>query len=472
MDKLNREIIRLSVPTIVSNITVPLLGICDTAISGHLGSELYLSAIAVGSVMLNVVFWIFGFLRGGTTGLTANALGKTIDREDGNNPEKKKAKKRTIEKFFSNGKNGEEHFVETSKVLYRALLIALGAGVVLIALQHPIFLFLNYVAGSGQEIEDFVENYFVIRIWGAPALLATMAISGWFVGMQTTFYPMLIAILMNLINIGASCALVFGAGYGFNGVAIGTLLSNWLGLLVSIACLLWFCRGRFPRCQLQLLMKGEWWKYFSVNGNLFLRSFFIICVTMGVTAAGARLGNLTLAINVIVMQFFQFFSFFMDGFAFSGEAMVGLRSGQGDYVMLKKCVNRLLQWTLVTALIFSAIYFSGTGTMASLLTDSKAVVDGVKALTICIGLIPLVSCWAFIYDGFYIGITDTFKMMVSTLLGSIAFFVIIFGPAPDTLANFNLDGNIVIWTGFLCYLLFRGFYLAMLWPSSLRKQFG
>ena len=440
MDFLNKEIIRLSLPTIVSNVTVPLLGICDTAISGHLGSELYLSAIAVGSVMLNVVFWIFGFLRGGTTGLTANALGANS-----------LAKSQDIDS--SN---------ETSKVLYRVLLIAVTAGSVLIILHHPIFLFLQLVSGSGPELRQFVEDYFIIRIWGSPALLATMAISGWFVGMQTTFYPMLISIVMNLINIGASCALVFGCGYGFNGVAIGTLISNWLGLLVSLACLLWFCKGRFPKCPWKLLAKGEWWRYFAVNGNLFLRSFFIICVTMGVTAAGAKLGNLTLAINVIVMQFFQFFSFFMDGFAFSGEAMVGLRAGQKDYKMLSDCVHRLLQWTLATGLIFSVVYFSGTPTISSWLTDNEPVVEGVTQLTFIIGLIPIVSCWAFIYDGFYIGVTDTYRMMISTLLGGSIFFAIIF--------LFTENGNIIIWTAFLSYLLVRGLYLAFMWKNTLTRN--
>lgn len=293
MDKLNREILRLSIPTIVSNITIPLLGICDTAISGHLGSELFLSAIAVGSVMLNVVFWIFGFLRGGTTGLTANALGAGAE-------------------------------IEISKVLYRAIIIALTAGIVLILLREPIFSGLWIVAGSGDEIKELVKEYFYIRIGGSPALLCVIAISGWFVGMQTTFYPMLIAIATNVINIVASYALVFIFGYGFKGVALGTLISNWIGLLLAIVCMIWFLRGKWISCSIKNIIHGEWWRYFSVNGNLFLRSFFIICVTMGVTAAGGRIGYLTLAVNIIVMQFFQFFSFFMDGFAYSGEAMIGL----------------------------------------------------------------------------------------------------------------------------------------------------
>lgn len=447
MDNLNREITRLSIPTIVSNVTIPLLGICDTAISGHLGSELFLSSIAVGSVMLNVVFWIFGFLRGGTTGLTANALGE-----------------------------GSRH--EISKVLYRALMIAFGAGLLLILFQTPIFKALWLITGSGNEIKNMVKDYFVIRIWGSPALLAIIAISGWFVGMQNTFYPMLIAILTNVINIIMSFMLVFIYDYGFNGVAIGTLIANWIGLAIAFGCMICFLKGKLLRCGWKNLIAGEWWRYFSVNANLFLRSLFIICVTMGVTAAGARIGNLALAVNVIVMQFFQFFSFFMDGFAYSGEAMIGLRAGERNFRMLEICVKRLLQWTLVTGVIFSLIYFLGLKGIAGLLTDSEIVIEGVTDLWLWIGLIPIVSCWAFIYDGFYIGITDTNKMMISSLIGASVFFAVLF-LLPQISIYFNKNSmdasygtnltQTAIWTSFLIYLLSRGVYLAIHWPFSLSR---
>ena len=437
MDKLNREILRLSLPTIVSNVTIPLLGICDTAISGHLGSELFLSAIAVGSVMMNVVFWIFGFLRGGTTGLTAIAL-------------------------------GAEKQSEISKVLYRALTIAFIAGVLLIIFQDLIFKGLWYVAGGSDEIKGYVKDYFMIRIWGSPALLAVIAISGWFVGMQTTFYPMLIAILTNVINIAVSYSLAFPLGYGFNGVAIGTFVSNWLGLLVAFACMIWFLKGKLLKCTFSNLIKGNWWRYFSVNGNLFLRSLFIICVTMGVTAAGARIGNLTLAVNIIVMQYFQFFSFFIDGFAYSGEALVGLRFGEKNFEMLGKSVRRLLQWTVGMALLFSIGYFLGLESITSLLTDSENVIQGVLKLSFWVVLIPIISCWSFIFDGFYVGITDTFKMMLSTLFGGIMFFTLI--GLNQLGIKLPIDGNEVIWTAFLSYLLIRGVFLSFMWKPTLLKS--
>lgn len=432
MDGLNKDIVRLSLPAIVSNVTVPLLGLCDTAISGHLGSELFLAAIAVGTVMLNVVFWMFGFLRGGTTGLTAIALGEGNDEE-------------------------------TLKVLYRGLTIAFGAGIGLIVLQEPIYKGLYIIAGSGSDVGNFVESYFRIRILGSPALLATMAISGWFVGMQSTFFPMIIAIGMNIINIVASFLFVYPFEIGFNGIAFGTLLSNWLGLGISILCLLIFRKGKTLRCRWKDVLKGHLWKYFSVNGNLFLRSFFIICVTMGVTAAGSQLGSLTLAVNLIGMQFFQFFSFFMDGFAFSGEAIIGLRAGEGNEKLLRKSVRRLLQWTFVTAFIFSFIYFLGTDLITYLLTDNEDVRAGVAGIWLYIALIPIISCWAFIFDGFYIGVTETGKMMFSTLFGGIIFFFIVFVNFGDDGLKIDVVNNNLIWIGFLSYLLIRGVYLASVW---------
>ncbi|MCH5223833.1 MAG: MATE family efflux transporter [Muribaculaceae bacterium] len=434
---IDKDIFRLSVPAIVSNITVPLLGLCDTAISGHLGSDLFLAAIAVGTVMLNVIFWMLGFLRGGTTGLTAIAYGTGSNQE-------------------------------IAKVLYRALFISLIGGTLLIALQKPLFSFLSLVASPDKEIIPLVRSYFDIRIWGSPAMLATMAISGWFVGMQTTLFPMIIAIGMNIANIIVSFLLAFPAGLGFEGVAWGTLISNWFGLLLSIGCMWWFRKGKPLPLIFSELLKGGLWKYFSVNGNLFLRSFFIICVTMGVTAAGARLGSRVLAINVIVMQFFQFFSFFMDGFAFSGEALIGRRLGEGNFQLLKKTSLRLVKWSLFTGLAFSFFYFFTTGKIASLLTDSIEIQEGVAQLVMIITLIPIVSCWAFIFDGFYVGLAETNKMMISTLLAAIAFFAIAFLKY-DNGIMLGTSSNLMIWAGFLSYLLIRGLYLGFMWPSTVKS---
>lgn len=420
-------------PAIVSNITVPLLGLCDTAISGHLGSDLYLAAIAVGSVMLNVVFWLFGFLRMGTTGLTATAFGA-----------------------------GDDSGVR--KVFTRAMLLAGCAGVALILAREPVMYALMKLIGAEPDVAGYVGRYFMIRIWGSPALLGVLAVSGWFVGMQSTAYPMVIAISVNIVNIAASFALVFWFGLGFEGVAWGTLVSNWVGLAIAMGCALRFSKGKRLWCGVrEAVSGGGMGRFFSVNSNLFFRSACIICVTLGVTAAGARLGAATLAINVVVMQFFQFFSFFMDGFAFSGEALVGRWWGAGDSVMVGKYVRALLWWTVGVALFFTVCYGLGSDGITSLLTDSESVRQGVKGMRAWIWSLPVVSAWAFIYDGFYVGVTDTRKMMMSTIVATIVFYIVAFVKLAEGRVVIEVDSNAAVWTAFLSYLFIRGAFLAIAW---------
>lgn len=433
----NRDILRLSVPAIVSNVTVPLLGLCDTAISGHLGSELYLAAIAVGSVMLNVVFWLFGFLRMGTTGLTANAFGASDS-------------------------------AGVRKVFTRAFLLGFLAGAALVALRSPLLKWLTLLVGAEPEVSALVESYFTIRIWGSPAMLAVMAVSGWFVGMQSTLWPMVIAVSVNVVNIAASFIFVYLSGLGFDGVAWGTLLSNWAGLAIALLCALRFMKGGRLWCPLrEALRGGGLGRFFSVSGNLFLRSACIIAVTLGVTAAGARLGALTLAVNVVVMQFFHFFSFFMDGFAFSAEALAGKWWGAGERSEMRRYVRALLWWTAGVSLLFMALYAAGCAPVAALLTDSEEVRRGVWEMRWWILAIPPVSAWAFIYDGFYVGVTATGKMMAATFAATVVFFLLAFLRVADGALMWGPQGNGALWAGFLAYLLIRGGALAILFRPTL-----
>lgn len=432
---------KLSVPAIVSNITVPLLGLCDTAISGHLGSELYLAAIAVGAMMLNVVFWLFGFLRMGTTGLTATAFGKKDDGEIG--------------KSFS-----------------RALVLACLLGCLLVLLRHPLLDLLLLLISPEEEVASLVKDYFLICIWEAPSMLATMAISGWFVGMQSTLWPMVIAISVNVINIIASVLLVFVFKMGFEGVATGTLIANWAGLLIALMAAKSFRKGKCLWSGWNGVLKGGGIrKFFTVNSNLFFRSFCIIAVSLGVTAGGARLGAMTLAVNAILMQFFTFFSFFMDGFAFSAEALTGRFSGAGDRHMTDKCVRLLLIWSLGVALLFTAAYTGGYGLVTSLLTDEESVREGVREMRYWIWLIPLSSVWAFIFDGFYVGITETGKMLLATMTATIVFFIVAFVRFGTTGIHIGTENNHMLWSAFVAYLFLRGVVLAILWRSESNKRF-
>ncbi len=432
---LNREILRLSVPAIVSNVTVPLLGLCDTAISGHLGSEIFLGAIAVGSLMINVLFRLFAFLRMGTTGLTASAFGASDAA--------------AMRDAFS-----------------RSLFLGLAIGFGMVIFQKALLSSMLWLVGADRQVSAVAAEYFNICIWMAPPQMAVMAISGWFVGMQSTLRAMIVAIAINVINIAASFVLVFPMAYGFRGVAVGTLAANWLGFLLALI-LAWRMapEGGLWCGWKRLFHGGGLSRFFSVNTDLFIRSAAIMAVTMAVTAYSARLGAVALAANAVMQQFFHFFSFFMDGYAFTGEALVGRYAGAKDDGMLRRSVKYLLWWSAGIALLFFLIYMVGWQPVTALLTDDMPVRKFVAEYHIWILLIPPVTVAAFIYDGFFIGVTRTRAMLVATLVASAVFFA---ATLPfvrgDSLAP--AFTNNLLWFSFLAYLLVRGGSLAAVWHFS------
>ena len=423
--KINREILRLSIPAIVSNITVPLLGLTDTAIAGHLDADLFIGAIAVGSMMLNVTFWLFGFLRMGTTGLTAQAYG-------GND-------RRRLREIFS-----------------RSFSLGLSIGTVLLSLYVPLREMLLVAISPDPGVRTLASEYYTVCIFSAPAMLATTAIQGWLFGMQTTMLPMVISISVNIINIATSLILVFILKTGFIGIAYGTLTANWVGVFLALVIAKRKAHGRLW-CGIGNIISGEDLKrFFSVNSDIFFRSGCIMAVSLTTTAVGARLGELTLATNAVMMQFFHFFSFFMDGFAFTAEALTGRFAGAGDLLMLKRSRNALLVWSASMAMFFFMAYALFSPYIVSLITDSPTVRENAGSYRLWLSLIPPLTVAAFIYDGFFIGLTATRRMLVATLLSASAFFMICFLHAD----GIHLPDNNGLWTSFLVYLLLRGMLLA------------
>ena len=426
--KLNKEILRLSIPAIISNITVPILGLSDTTISGHLGSELYIGAIAVGTMMFNVVFWLFGFLRMGTTGLTAQAYGARDNDE-------------------------------CRKLLVRACALGLIIGVVILLLHIPIrWLLLLLISPEGQ-VADYASDYFNICIWGAPALLFNMAVMGWFLGVQNTVVPMIISVSVNIVNIILSLCFVFLFDMGFEGVAYGTMISNWVGVGIAILYVLKFYEWRFPKiCRTDILQLSDMGRFFKINTDIMFRSACIMSVSLTVTSIGAQLGALTLAANAIIMQFFILFSYFMDGFAFAAEALSGKFVGARDLHNLKRVINRLLLWALGVASVFTIIYIGGYKFIVSFITNEANVIATVDKYSLWLKLIPLVTVAAFIYDGIYIGLTATRQMLIATFLSAMAFLSICFiHPFGGNLID--LPQNHTLWIAFLSYLLLRGVML-------------
>lgn len=425
MKSIDREILHIALPSIVSNITVPLLGLVDVAITGHLGSAAYIGAIALGGMLFNVVYWIFGFLRMGTSGLTAQALGA-----------------------------GKQE--ETMSWLLRSQTIGLGIAVALLLFQVPIRELALLVMQPTEEVRAFTVTYFNICIWGAPATLGLFGLNGWFIGMQNSRVPMAIAITQNVVNIMASLCFVFGLGMKVEGVALGTLIAQWCGFLMG-AFLCW----RYVDVSLCRVFKG--WKvsgkrlfdrqsmlrFFEVNRDIFFRTICIVSVMLFFTSAGSWQGEVILAVNTLLMQLYLLVSYVMDGFANAGEALSGKYYGAGDRSSLRLTVRRLFVWATLMATGFTVVYVLGGKPFLGLLTDEPSVVEASADYVWWAYLIPFVSMGAFMWDGIFIGLTASRQMLQSMFAAAVTFFVLYYLLHPS-LSNHGL------WAAFLAFLLVRG----------------
>ena len=433
----NKAILKLALPAIASNITVPLLGICDTTITGHLGSEVYLAAVAAGSTIFNVVLWLCGFLRMGTTGLTAEAYGAG-----------------DVKRYNS--------------VFWRAVILAALLGAIVILFRLPLLSLFMDIIDPGAEVAAAASEYFKICVWGIPPLLITLSINGWYIGMQNTVVPMSVSIAMNLFNVAASICAVYIFKAGFAGVAYGTMIANWAGLLLA-ACIVIFTSRRYSIALMSIkeIASGGFGKFFKVSSDLFLRSACIMSVSMAVTAIGARMGDLTMAVNTIMVQFFLFFSYFMDGFSFAGEALVGKNAGARNIEGIHSVTRQLMKWSAIMAGIFMVAYFIGSNFIASLITDVDSVKEGIRRMSLFLWILPPISVWAFIYDGIFIGLTSTRRMFLTTLSATALFAAVIaigwhlhpFDRNPDT-------GNNILWIAFLGFLAIRGVGLALQFKTA------
>ena len=411
----DRQILHIALPSIVSNITVPLLGLVDVAIVGHLGSAAYIGAITVGGMLFNMAYWLFAFLRMGTSGLTAQAYGRG-DR------------------------------AETVRVLVRALGVALAIGVALVALSRPVADVAFRLIPCSPEVEASARVYFALLVWGAPAVLGLYGFAGWFVGMQNARFPMAVAITQNVVNIVASAALVFGLGWQVEGVAAGTLIAQYAGLLMAVAG--WWRGYRADTRGVSLRPvtdRAALSRFFAVNRDIFLRTLCLIAVTVCFTSSGAAAGDTVLAANALLMQLFMLFSYVMDGFAYAGEALAGRYVGAADAAGFRRTVRRLFGWGLVLAVAFTLAYGAGGRTFLSLLTSETSVVDMAMAYLPWAVAIPLTSFAAFLFDGIFIGATATGRMLLAMAVASSVFFISYY-LLTDTL------GNHALWLAFLAYL--------------------
>ena len=416
---MNRRILHLAIPSIVSNITVPLLGLVDVTIVGHLGATAYIGAIAVGGLLFNILYWNFGFLRMGTSGLTSQAYGR-------------KDKEAEI------------------RVLVQAVSVGLFSALAMLILQYPIERLAFRLLDTSAEVEQYAVTYFRICIWGAPAVLAQYGFTGWFIGMQNSRYPMYIAIVMNVINIVCSSCFVFLFGMKVEGVALGTVVAQYSGVIM--AWWLWFynykeLRGRITfKGSLQLIAMR---RFFTVNRDIFLRTLCLIGVTTFFTSTGARQGDVILAVNTLLMQLFTLFSYIMDGFAYAGEALSGRYVGACNLVQLKRAVKVLFCWGVGLSLVFTLLYGIGGENFLGLLTNDTVVIETAGRYFYWVLAIPLAGFAAFLWDGILIGATATRFMLWAMFVASGSFFVIYYCFSGAT-------NNHTLWLAFLVYLALRG----------------
>ena len=414
-----RRILMLAVPCIISNITVPLLGLVDVSIVGHMGDASYIGAIAVGSMMFNIVYWLFGFLRMGTSGLTAQAVGA-----------------------------GDK--AETVRLLKRSVTVGLAIALGMVVMQLPLRSLLMWLLNTPQESAEMVGRYYAILIWGAPAMMCQYGLTGWFIGMQNTRIPMVVSITQNVVNIIASVLMVFGLGMQIEGVALGTLIAQWTGFLMAFFYAWNLGNKRQLPWHVPFLSVSAMLRFFAVNRDLFLRTVCLVAVNLYFTSAGARLGVVILAVNTLLMTLFTLFSHFLDGFAFAAEACVGNAYGAGDKEQLNLTVKSLYWWGAIIVAVFTLVYAVGGEGFLGLLTNEKDVVGAAASYLPWAVLVPAAGVLPFIYDGIFIGITATRGMLISSVFAMVTFFTLCYLMIPAV-------GNHGLWLALISYLLVRGF---------------
>jgi multidrug resistance protein, MATE family len=420
---MNRRILNLAIPNVISNITVPLLGIVDLAVMGHLGSEVYIGAIAVGGMIFNFIYWGFSFLRMGTSGFAAQAFGK-------------------------NNKT------EITAILVRALLVALSGALLLIALQYPIEKLSFWIINSSEEVENFASGYFFIRIWAAPATISLYAFTGWFIGMQNTRIPMVVAIAVNLLNIGFNLFFVFVLDLKSDGVAYGTVVAQYCGLALSIFFFRKYFKGYLANFRKETLQERKaLLEFFRVNKDIFIRTLALMFTMSFFTTQSAQTNDTILAVNTLLFQFFIFFSYFVDGFANAGEALTGRYIGALQKQNLILSVKLIFYWTFGISLVFTLINAIGGAFLLSLMTSNEEIIREAAPYYIWVVLIPLVSFSAFIWDGIYIGATASSYLRNSILVALAVFLVAYYLPQGKL-------GNHGLWFALLLFLAVRGVYLS------------
>lgn len=449
MKSVNREILRLAIPSILANITIPLVGIVDTAIVGHLSDAAAIGGIAIGTMLFDLLYWNFGFLRVGTSGLTAQAYGRS-----------------PLQLPYEGGEKGMKVPDECRKILMQSLSVACLAALAIWAIQWFFVTAVLAVVPCSAEVADVARRYFFIRIWAAPFTLMLMAFKGWFIGMQDTRSPMTVDIWVNVVNMAASYILAFYTSQGILGVAWGTVIAQMSGFLLAEAIMI----VRYPDARVYQTLE-EWqaimrWpelrRMMKLNGNLFIRSLCFMVVYVGFSMLASRYGDVELAVSSILMKLFMFFSFFVDGFAYAGEALVGKALGevQGDKVQSTKgisiIVKTLFNWSIGVGLLFMLIYAVAGDESIAVMTNDVPVLKAAQKYMGWLIAMPIVSAIAFMWDGVYVGATAG-KPIRNAMIWAAVGFVVAY------VMTYRFVGAQALYIAYFAHLIARVVYLTVKW---------
>lgn len=451
MMTLNREILRLAVPSILANITVPLVGIVGIAVAGHLdgNAPVFIGGMSIGSLLFDLLYWNFSFLRVGTGGMTAQAYG----RGDMN---------------------------AAAGALMRSVGTSLSIALVCILIQWVFVDFVFLFIKCSPEVRVLAESYFHIRIWAAPATLTLMALKGWFIGMQDSISPMITDLIVNVLNICGSILLSMGlpsagfSGIGFNGIAAATVTAQYSGLLFAAAVILKKYRrhvfSEFKVNDLRAVFSdSQMKKFFSLNADLFLRSLCIMGIYAGMTVISARYGDMMLAVSSILVQLMMIFSYFTDGFAYAGEALTGKFIGRKDIDAVRKTVRDIFCWSMGVAAVFVLLYGFFGRQMLYVLTSDTAVVDAAMEFIPWLLPMPVVGCAAFTWDGIYVGATASKPIRNSSFWAVAGFFAVWFSAyyMMKTAISENPAMAVhILMAAFLTHLTIRMVYESVLYKKS------
>lgn len=415
---MDRRIMRLAIPNIISNITVPLLSIVDVALAGRMDTAGSIGAVAVAGGVVNFVFWLFAFLRMGTTGFTAQAYGRSDVRA-------------------------------INLYLGRGVAMGLVAGFLLL-FAAPLLEHFGLFLAAGQELVGAEARVYIrMALWGAPAALLVYVFNGWYVGMQDTRVPMFVAIVSNMVNIGLSIYFVRFGGLGVEGLALGTILAQYVGVcLLAVTALFRYRRILHFFRPSAFFDTSGYGAYLRTGRDLFLRTAMLGSVTLFFTSASSSMGEITVAANALLMQLFTLFSYFMDGFAYAGEALTGRYIGASQPKELRLMIGRLFRLGAIVSLVVTVLYLIFPSAMLSLLSDKREVVDHALEFAVWAGIVPIVSFAAFLWDGFFVGATASRPMRRAMSVAFVMFFVSFFSFR-------GLLGETALWLAFILYLLSR-----------------